>query len=133
MPATRQLKRTKWSFQACAAYIAAGKHSLRRKLANNTYLLAIPKLPLNFLDTNKEQPITHYAIRLHSTDVVEIYPDNSVKLFSGGFRTVTTKQRINSFSPLGVYQFSRTWYLTPDVEFYEGVHISADGTIIPPA
>ncbi len=125
---TRSLRHTKWSFADCAKYIAAGRDPTIRKLANNTHLLAVPTELASL--ASKPPSVAHYAVRLHNTAVVRIYPDDSVKLFSGGFRTNTTKQRINSFSPLGVYQKNRTWYLSPDVEFYDGVRISKDGSIV---
>lgn len=49
---------------------------------------------------------------LHSTPVVVFYSDNSAQLFSGGWRTVTTKDRLNRvLRPNGwsVYSERRTW------------------------
>ena len=117
---TRQLRRSRFNFAQCKEFLAAGKNPQQRKLANNTYLLAIG---------NPTAP-EHYAIKLHDTHIVEIYPDDSVKLFTGGWQTLTTKQRINSFSPIGIYQSAGVWYLSPDVEFFEGIHLSAAGDIL---
>lgn len=44
-----------------------------------------------------------YAVRLHSTDVVTINPDGTYALNTGGWLTVTTKDRINDYSPARVY------------------------------
>lgn len=62
------------------------------------------------------------GVRLHATDVVVAHPDGSVTLNSGGYRTVTTKDRINRFLPKGydeggwrwtvsVFQRDYVWYI----------------------
>lgn len=40
-----------------------------------------------------------YAVRFHATDVVLIHPDGTYTLNSGGWMTLTTKDRIESSSP----------------------------------
>lgn len=78
-----------------------------------------------------------YAVRLHSTDIVLIYPDGSYTLHTGGWRTVTTKQRINEYAPVSVYSVRGQWHITtgsPDWTvdhplFAEGVRITAEGQI----
>lgn len=53
-------------------------------------------------------------LKLHDTYVVTWYADGRVKLNSGGWRTVTTKARINEYlnSGYGVEQELGQWYLT---------------------
>lgn len=64
----------------------------------------------------------HIAVRYHATDVVRIYPDGVYILNSGGYRTRTTKNRINEFSPARIYQHDFEWYLAPsDIPFYDGM------------
>lgn len=90
----------------------------RKKLENNTYLLK-----------EGEQ----YCVRLHETIVVRIYPDNTYMLNSGGWQTPTTKDRINKFcSPASIYQQSKVWYFSNGEEFFDGIIIANDGTIINP-
>lgn len=67
-------------------------------------------------------------VRLHGTDVVEFLPGDKVRLNSGGWKTVTTKDRINSFSPYHVFSNRGTWlvYAPHDsglepVAFYDGI------------
>ncbi len=67
----------------------------KRKLANNTYL-----------ECNSDGS---YGIRLHVTQVIKFYPDKTV-FDSGGYRTVTTKARINEFSCIGLWQEKGIWY-----------------------
>lgn len=51
-----------------------------------------------------------FAVRYQNTDVVMIRPDNTYRLNSGGWRTKTTKDRINSFSPCSISQTNGMWY-----------------------
>ena len=52
----------------------------------------------------------HFAVRLHNTDVVRIYPDGW-SLHTGGYYSMTTKERLNWYSPLLIYQRNWTWYV----------------------
>jgi hypothetical protein len=50
----------------------------------------------------------------------------TITLFDGGYRTTTTKDRLNKFLPTGygVYQAKKVWYLSTnfvDDEFYNGI------------
>ena len=84
-----------------------------KPLENNTRLFRLPN--------------SHMAIRLHETDVVTISPDNVYTLNTGGWRTVTTKDRINRYSPAQVWQRNKIWYIAdgPDELFFEeGMQVS---------
>lgn len=65
-----------------------GRCRERRKVGNNTYA---------------ERRGDRIAIRLHSTDVVTFLPDGSIMLNTGGWYSVTTKDRMNSYLPGGVW------------------------------
>jgi hypothetical protein len=82
----------------------------QRKVGNNTYAYI--------------QADGSVAIELHGTNVVVIHPDDSVMLNSGGWRTVTTKKRINQYSPVKVYQKKHEWYLQDGTEFTDRMIIS---------
>jgi len=69
------------------------ENSRKRKLQNNTYLV---KTDLG------------YGIKLHNTIVVEYQPDKVI-LDSGGYKTPTTKNRINEYMP-----DSNKWFLVQD-------------------
>lgn len=88
-----------------------------RKLENNTYL--------------HRTPDGHLAVRLHATDVVTFYPEKTV-LHSGGWRTVTTKDRINEYSPVRIYQTKGVWYMPDGSLFYDGVAVDVTGGTIDP-
>jgi hypothetical protein len=72
------------------------------------------------------------AVRLHSTDVVTTFPDGSIILDSGGWKTLTTKDRLRYALPTGwaVYSDKGVWYVqTPAGEFVwqDGARFRANG------
>ena len=64
-----------------------------RKLANNTYL------------KRRTWGKTAIAVQLHSTDVITFYEDGKIEVGTGGWNTVTTRQRVNAYldKPWHVY------------------------------
>lgn len=88
-----------------------------RKIGNNTYAYI--------------QADGSVAIELHGTNVVVIYPDDSVMLNSGGWRTSTTKDRINKYSPVRVYQKDFEWFLSDGTPFEDGM-IVTDTLVVQP-
>jgi hypothetical protein len=118
-----KLKATPRNYEQAAEYLA-GRSSV--KLGNNTYLKTNNPmcLPEGYL------PI---VVRLHKTDIVKFFPDDRVTLHTGGYRTVTTKERINQFIAGRVYQKNHSWFYQPagDIatrpiarEFTEGIEVS---------
>src|SRR5687767_4430618 len=63
------------------------------------------------------------AVRYHDTDIVTFWGDGSLTVNSGGFRTVTTKARINEYTPIRVSQKRGLWY----VGHGENIAMFADG------
>ena len=45
-------------------------------------------------------------IKLHTTDILTFYKDNTVRIYTGGWHTVTTKARLNSWLPGNIYVYS---------------------------
>ena len=70
-----------------------------------------------------------YAIQLHSTDVVTIERDGSFGLFTGGYYTMTTKDRIIRFSPANPWSEQEEWWLG-DEPFFEGMTVNSQGEVI---
>ena len=65
----------------------------------------------------KRDEAGNLVVRYHSTDVVTARPDGSVELRTGGWRTNTTRTRMNQAAnqyQLGfnVYQKDYAWYAT---------------------
>lgn len=99
----------------------------RLKLANNTYLEerpgSIPELA--------GRP--DYAIRLHGTDVVTLRSDGSAILNSDGWRTVTTKDRMNTYGPVAVFSKNYEWFIAsrrPEGADFDGAVPYRDGIVI---
>lgn len=79
------------------------------------------------------------GVTLHSTTVITYHPNDTITLNSGGWRTVTTKDRINQLlpMPLGVYSESGVWTLSrrgnnPGTvsEFYDGMKFTVHGEMV---
>ena len=121
-----KLKATPKNFaEACS--VLNGKYSVR--LGNNTYLRCTGPDPVH----------DYIAVTFHATDIIKFWADGQVTLHTGGYKTVTTKERINQFTrcipgQVGarVYQKNRQWYVTMvasdgahwDVIFEEGMNVS---------
>jgi len=58
-----------------------------------------------------------------------IRPDGTYRLYSGGWYTLTTKDRIRRFSPCFLSQTNGVWHVG-DTPFYEGMLIDAEGNPI---
>ena len=89
------------------------RNKTSRKVGNNTYAEILSD------DT--------VAIKLHSTYVVKIRADGTYTLNSGGWQTVTTKDRINQYSPVRVYQRKFQWYVSlngKEYPFMDGMVVS---------
>lgn len=103
-----------------------GRNAESRKIQNNTYLI------------RKDHDTI--AVKLHHTDVVTLKSNGNVILDSGGWRTVTTKQRMNEYIPQGfrIWSDKGVWYLgsgqwgSPNRRqwaYEDGITIHSDGTV----
>jgi len=113
-----------------ADHIAAGRNPDYRKLANNT-----------FAEYRENGSI---AVRLHKTDVLTYDLGGNVVFDSGGWQTVTTKSRMNTFGPTGygISQTNHVWHLyrygqtlangnNPRVRYFDGLELDPKaGTIL---
>ncbi len=94
-----------------------------KKIANNTYIVMLDDYT--------------YAVRLHETNIVTFYSNGDIKLDSGTWRTVTTKERMNRYlSDLRVLQESGMWYVGKDWNdkqslFFDGIEVNG-GKILNP-
>jgi hypothetical protein len=78
----------------------------------------------------------HIALTLHENTIVE-YTPSGVSLYSSGWRTPTTKDRINRVIEqrgYTVFSVAGVWYVAPNrreaaVPFAEGLTLRADGTL----
>ena len=71
------------------------------------------------------------AVRLHQTDILTFSPDGAVTYNSGGWRTVTTKDRMNEYGPARIWSDRGTWHISVNGEgkvYAEGCKVK-DGRI----
>ena len=106
-----------------------------------------------FLGKKSERPLSGKSTRLrrlddyrigvvyHATPVVIYHRNGQVELNTGGWYSVTTKQRFGEYSPARVYSTNGVWYVfgpshdwdaAPSSEYYDGIKVRADGTPIKP-
>jgi hypothetical protein len=105
------------SFAEAEEYLSKGRNKNDRPLENNTRLIR---------HNNGE-----IAVRLHNTDVVIYNQRGRIRLNSGGWRTVTTKDRINRYSPVNVYSNRGVWFVNSDItEFYDGLVVDNAGSLL---
>ena len=113
-PLTNQEKgKTMKHIEAEELFLTARNKGNGKPIANNTRL---------------HQRGNDYAVRLHNTDVVTIHDDDTYTLNSGGWRTVTTKERINRFSPAQVYSDRKTWLVAGSL-FEDGMKVGSRGAV----
>lgn len=105
------------NYKTWLEFIAKGRDKISRKCDNNTYARR---------DNN------NIAIKLHNTDIVTIDKKDEFTLNSGGWQTVTTKERLNKYTPAGISQKAGIWYLSDGSLFYDGVTIDKLGRVLKP-
>jgi hypothetical protein len=97
----------------------------QRKLANNTY--------------GRIEPDETVVVRYHSTDIVRAYPNGDTVYTSGGWRTQSTKERINRWLPpgIGLHQENHEWFLhlfgpsfNTYADFEDGITLDAYGKVL---
>lgn len=96
-------------FAAQTLMETARDKSKGKPIANNTRLYE--KNPI--ADEGGGLGSSGYEIRLHGNLIIEIHPCY-VKLYDGGWKTVTTKARLNQFGMWAVYQKDFDWYVIVD-------------------
>lgn len=97
---------------AWQAFIAGGRSKVSRKPANNTVVR------MDGADA---------VIRLHDTDIVRVLAGGGYQLNSGGWRTKTTKERINAYTPARISQRGGVWYMSDGSLFEDNMTIDTDG------
>jgi hypothetical protein len=72
------------------------------------------------------------AVRLHSTDVVTFFADGRIMLNSGGWQSVTTKQRMNAVLPQRFRVFAKdfAWSVSDSQGTPYAVRSFDDGMIL---
>ena len=107
------------SFAAAERFLEAGRDPSWRSIGHNTVV-------------HRKSDGT-IAILFHSTNVVIFHQDGRITFNTGGWWSVTTKVRLNEFSPCSVWsEGDGDWAImgpTGDgARFEDGVTMGADGT-----
>ena len=93
-----------------------------KKIGNNTF-------EVNYNNGDR-------VIRLHNTNIITFKNDGSIILNSGGWKTLTTKDRINNFSGLTICQKAYNWYVIIKndynnlIAFYDGMTFNSNLELI---
>ena len=96
-------------------------NSETKKLAHNTYIV------------KRENCV---AVTYHGNTIILVNPDNSAIIRNAGYETVTTKARLNQFTPNGVtiWQNDWTWYIQDSMgvveTFDNGKYINQYGELM---
>lgn len=69
------------------------------------------------------------GVRLYDTIIVEIHSCGNYTLYTGGYMTATTKQRINALTPANVHQTRGEWYVD-NTPFAEGIIVNPAGEVV---
>ena len=102
------------------------------KEISNCNIIGNNTLRINYKDGSE-------AIRLHNTDIIT-FKGNKIILNSGGWRTHTTKARINEYLPegLNLFQQNNIWYISRDnnynikeaIVYYDNITFNKEGKLI---
>lgn len=99
-----------------------------------------------FLGKREEKKIAHntyvhkrfdgnIGIKLWRTDIIVVNKLNNIKVYTGGWDTSTTKDRINQLLPRNVSVYTKKHQMrirgiNGDFEFKEGITVTPDGHIL---
>ena len=113
-----------YSYRQLSEMIQASRNG-QIKLANNT--------TAHFLNDSR------IVIKLYYTDIVIINPDDTYELYTNGYTTKTTRDRLNGFSPAKVIQKDYSFYLLKNpsdgsnkanmIPFEEGITVDRFGNV----
>jgi hypothetical protein len=68
------------------------------------------------------------CITFHKTVIIRAYPNGMFFVTNGGYQTVTTKLRLNQFTPFQFWQSKKIWFTREngyDIEFWNGMILVA--------
>lgn len=78
--------------------ILVGRNAKSKKFANNTYAIRLEDGSI--------------AVKLHQTNIITFFKNGRILLTSGNWKTSTTKDRLNRFSPFCINQSKGLWHIS---------------------
>ena len=98
------------SFKECREFLDKGKNrknTMERPIANNTRIIQITDHTI--------------GVKLHNTMIVKYHENDHldcidygdlIEFNTGGWKTVTTKERMNRFAPISIWSERHVWYIS---------------------
>lgn len=75
----------------------------------------------------------NYIIRHHNTDIITITPENHYIIHCRGYRSNSTKKRLNGYSPARIFCRNFTWYVEANnqtILYEDGMRFDLDGKLL---
>lgn len=102
------------NYEAAATLFATARNPEKGKpLTNNTRLW-------------RSADSAHYYITLHGNTIIRIYPTGWM-VYNCGWRTVTTKDRLNRYLPQRIFQRNFKWFVITS----DGTYPFTEGMFLP--
>lgn len=67
-------------------------------------------------------------VQYYNTVILKFHPDESVKMFSGGWRHSSTKWRLKKLTGTNLYSYNGQWYVN-EHPFFDGIKLGPDGVV----
>jgi hypothetical protein len=89
----------------------------------NSHIVGRNTLEITYKNGNR-------AIRFHDTDIITFKKDGDIILTTGGWHTITTKERLSKpFSPFYITSRKGIWYINETIIFYDGIVLNEKGEV----
>lgn len=99
----------KLTYSMCQILMVKARKN-RKKIDNNTYL-------------EYHKTTNCYQVKLHDNTIMIIEP-KQITLTHSGWKTSTTKDRLNKFGPISIYQKNYQWFYDDVVPFNDMVTLN---------
>ena len=97
----------------------------KKQLLNNESCIKSKLIGFNTIEIIQEDC---RVIRYHETDIITEYPDKII-LNSGGWKTKTTKDRMNLYTNLDINQKNNSWFVNGHL-FYDNITFDKQGNLL---
>ena len=101
---------------------------MKTRMEAETYLGKKDSRPIENNTRVERRGAGNIAIKYHNTDIVVYRPDGTIVVNSGGWHTPTTKDRINRYAGLRIWQSKSIWYIDQNLIFVDNGIINPDGS-----
>lgn len=67
-----------------------------------------------------------FAVRLHNTEILEIYPDK-YRLYNGNWRTKLTSTKLSKYSPVNIFSLKKKWRWYYKGDTHQNINMFEEG------